>query len=100
MTQEEKKPVAEAAQADIVPANEIEIRDLIYTVRDAQVMLDSDLAMLYQVETDNLNKAAGRNAERFPEELRFKLTADEWAALLFQNGRAKPAGRVFLSRLN
>ncbi len=77
----------------IVPVNEPVIRDLIYTVRGMQVMLDSDLAMLYGVETGNLNKAASRNAERFPSEFRFKLTSDEWSALLFQIGRAKPEGR-------
>jgi ribosomal protein L22 len=43
-----------------------EIRNLIYTIRGKQVMLDSDLAALYQVETKNLNKAVKRNIERFP----------------------------------
>jgi len=70
-----------------------DIASLIYTVRGLQVMLDSDLAMLYGVETGNLNKAAGRNAERFPEDFRFKLTSDEWESLLFQIGRAKQEGR-------
>lgn len=99
MAKDEKDLSAEGMEAEentavaIVPANELVIRDLIYTVRGVQVMLDSDLAMLYQVETGNPNKAAGRNAERFPDEFRFKLTSDEWTALLFQNGRAKPDGR-------
>ncbi|WP_206214170.1 ORF6N domain-containing protein [Adlercreutzia sp. ZJ304] len=83
----------EDASVAIVPANEPAIRDLIYTVRGVQAMVDSDLATLYGVETGNLNKAAGRNAERFPSEFRFKLTSDEWASLLFQIGRAKPEGR-------
>jgi len=69
-----------------------DIASLIYTVRGQQVMLDSDLAMLYGVETGNLNKAAGRNAERFPEDFRFKLTSDEWESLLFQIGIAKGKG--------
>tara|TARA_R110002033_G_C3873923_1_gene237420 strand:- start:1824 stop:2000 length:177 start_codon:yes stop_codon:yes gene_type:complete len=43
-----------------------EIENQIYTVRDQQVMLDSDLAKIYQVETKNLNKAVKRNTERFP----------------------------------
>lgn len=77
----------------IVPANEPVIRNLIYAVRGTQVMLDSDLALLYEVETGNLNKAAGGNAERFPDELRFKLTSEERSDLLFQIGRAKPEGR-------
>ncbi len=42
-----------------------EIRNLIYTIRDKQVMLDSDLASLYQVETKNLNKAVKRNMKGF-----------------------------------
>ena len=83
----------EGAGVAIVPSGEPPIRDLIYTVRDTQVMLDSDLARLYGVETGNLNKSAGRNAERFPDEFRFKLTSDEWVTLLFQNGRAKSEGR-------
>lgn len=60
-----------------VPANKVAIRDLIYTVRDAQVMLDSDLAMLYEVETGALNRAAKRNEDRFPEDFRFRLTREE-----------------------
>lgn len=43
-----------------------EIRNLIYSIRGKQVMLDSNLASLYQVETKNLNKAVKRNIERFP----------------------------------
>lgn len=42
-----------------------EIKSLIYTIRDKQVMLDSDLAALYQVETKNLNKAVKGNIDRF-----------------------------------
>ena len=49
-------------------------------------MIDSDLAMLYQVETKNLNKAASRNADRFPEDFRFKLTKEEFDGLRFQIG--------------
>ncbi|WP_172135383.1 ORF6N domain-containing protein [Adlercreutzia sp. ZJ473] len=71
----------EDASVAIVPANEPAISDLVYTMRGVQVMLDGDLAMLYQVETGNLSKAAGRNAERFPSEVCFKLTSDEWADL-------------------
>lgn len=88
-----KLSVPGAGAASIVPADKVTIRDLIYTVRGMQVMLDSDLARLYGVETGNLNKAAGRNAARFPEEFRFKLTSEEWDVLLFQNGRAKSEKR-------
>ena len=61
----------------IVPANEPVIRDLIYTVRGTQVMLDSDLAMLYGVETRRINESVSRNKRRFPERFCFRLTREE-----------------------
>lgn len=57
-------------KSSIIPK---EIRNLIYTIRGKQVMLDSDLAALYQVETKNLNKAVKRNIERFPASFCFQL---------------------------
>ncbi|MGJ1204679.1 ORF6N domain-containing protein [Sphingobacterium lactis] len=63
-----------------------EIENLIYTIRGKQVMLDSDLAKLYQVETKNLNKAVKRNIERFPQSFCFKLTEEEAENLRFQIG--------------
>ena len=63
-----------------------DIGSLVYIIRGKQVMLDSDLAMLYQVETKNLNKAASRNEDRFPEDFRFKLTKEEFDGLRFQSG--------------
>ncbi|REC52161.1 MULTISPECIES: ORF6N domain-containing protein [Chryseobacterium] len=63
-----------------------EIRSLIYTIRGKQVMLDSDLAALYQVETKNLNKAVKRNIERFPVSFCFQLTEEEVENLRFQFG--------------
>ena len=62
------------------------IQSLIYEIRGFQVMLDSDLAKLYQIETKNLNKAAQRNVERFPEDFRFQLTDEETKFLRFQIG--------------
>ncbi|CAI9677742.1 ORF6N domain-containing protein [Elizabethkingia anophelis] len=64
----------------------MEIKNLIYTVRGKQVMLDSDLASLYQVETKNLNKAVKRNIERFPVSFCFQLTEKEVENLRFQIG--------------
>ncbi|GAE64114.1 ORF6N domain-containing protein [Chryseobacterium indologenes] len=63
-----------------------EIGSLIYTIRGKQVMLDSDLATLYQVETKNLNKAVKRNIERFPASFCFQLTEEEVENLRFQIG--------------
>ena len=53
------------------------ISRLIYTIRNQQVMLASDLAMLYQVETRVLNQAVKRNQKRFPERYCFQLTKEE-----------------------
>ncbi len=64
------------------PAEIIERR--IYIVRGKKVMLDSDLAELYQVETRALNQAVRRNLERFPEDFMFQLTAQEASVLRSQ----------------
>ncbi|PVH26867.1 ORF6N domain-containing protein [Sphingobacterium corticibacter] len=63
----------------IITSKEIESR--IYTLRGQQVMLDSDLAGIYQVETKVFNQAVKRNAERFPENFRFQLTQVEFEAV-------------------
>lgn len=63
-----------------------EIQNLIYTIRGRQVMLDSDLAILYGVETKNLNRAVKRNIERFPLSFCFQLTEDEAENLRCQIG--------------
>ena len=62
------------------------IKNLIYTIRGKQVMLDSDVAMLYHYETKNINKAMKRNIERFPEDFCFQLTEKEVKNLRFQFG--------------
>ena len=66
--------------------SQMEIKNLIYTIRGKQVMLDSDLASLYEVETKNLNKAVKRNIERFPASFCFQLTEEEVENLRFQIG--------------
>ncbi len=66
--------------------NTEEIKNLIYTIRGKEVMLDSDVAMLYHYETKNVNKAMKRNIERFPEDFCFQLTDDEFKNLRFQFG--------------
>jgi hypothetical protein len=75
------------------------IERVIFTVRGQRVMLDSDLAKVYGVTTFNLNKAVRRNADRFPDDFAFQITAQEVAKLIFQigisnsrrGGRRKPA---------
>lgn len=66
--------------------NSEEIKKLIYTIRGKQVMLDSDVAMLYHYETKNVNKAMKRNIERFPEDFCFQLTKQELNKMWFQIG--------------
>ena len=58
----------------------------IYQLRGQRVMVDADLAELYQVETGALTRAVKRNLERFPADFMFQLTADEWEALRCQTG--------------
>lgn len=65
--------------------NDIEIiQSKIYELRGYRVMLDFDLASLYQVETRVLNQAVKRNIERFPEDFMFQLTRGEWEILKSQ----------------
>ncbi|MEP6971093.1 MAG: ORF6N domain-containing protein [Betaproteobacteria bacterium] len=64
----------------------------ILVLREQRVMLDADLALLYEVQTKVLVQAVKRNAERFPADFMFRLTAQEWATLRSQtvtsnNGR-------------
>lgn len=61
-----------------------DIKGLIYTIRGKQVMLDSDVAMLYHYETKKLNQAVKRNIDRFPEKFCFQLTEDEFSNLRSQ----------------
>jgi hypothetical protein len=61
------------------------IQNSIYTIRGRQVMLDSDLAEIYGVETRVFNQAVKRNAQRFPPRFMFELTAEEWQNLKSQN---------------
>ena len=65
------------------------IQSKIYEIRSQKVMLDRDLAELYQVTTSNLNKAVKRNLKRFPPDFMFQLTEEEWEILRFQNGIIK-----------
>ena len=59
---------------------------LIYEVRGERLMLDSDLASIYGVETKALNRAVKRNRDRFPKDFMFQLSEDEWKNLRYQIG--------------
>ena len=64
-------------QLDIVKYEAEDIKNLIYTIRGKQVMLDSDVAMLYHYPTKRVNETVKRNKERFPENFCFQLTENE-----------------------
>ena len=72
--------------------NEI-ITNKIYFIREQKVMLDSDLALLYGVETRRLNEQIKRNSERFPDDFMFKLTTEEWQNLKSQFATSSWGGR-------
>ena len=82
-----KKSATDLEQQLPVPVELIERR--IYLIRGFKVMLDSDLAELYQVTTGNFNLAVRRNQKRFPEDFGFQLTKEETDSLLLQIARAK-----------
>ena len=65
--------------------DEQNIKNKIYTIRGVQVMLDRDLAKLYQVETRVLKQAVKRNMERFPKDFMFELTDEEIDSMVSQN---------------
>ena len=65
------------------------IQDIIYDIRGAKVMLDYDLASMYEVDVSQLKRQVRRNIDRFPEDFMFELTAEEVSALRCQNGILK-----------
>lgn len=68
------------------------IEQKIYLIRGQKVMLDKDLAVLYNVTTGNLNKAVTRNIDRFPGDFMFRLTKDELDKSIFHFGRSSWGG--------
>ena len=77
MAKKDTETKLEITTCDIKGIDRINIESLIRIVRGQQVMLDSDLAMLYGVETKRLNEQVKRNLNRFPEDFMFQLTQDE-----------------------
>ena len=69
-------PISE--EINVVKYEEENIKNLIYTIRGKQVMLDSDVAMLYRCETKYVNRVVKRNIERFPAEFCFQITKKEF----------------------
>ena len=77
MAKKETNTKLEITICDTKGIDIINIESLIRVIRGQQVMLDSDLAMLYGVETRTLNQAVKRNIKRFPEDFMFQLTQEE-----------------------
>ena len=77
MAKKETNTKLEITNCDIKGIDRINIESLIRVIRGQQVMLDSDLAMLYGVETKALNQAVKRNINRFPEDFMFQLSKEE-----------------------
>ena len=69
---------------NLVKYETIDIKNLIYCIRGKQVMLDSDVAMLYHYQTKRINETVNGNKERFPENFCFQLTEDEFSCLKSQ----------------
>ena len=87
-----EKAKVENSNNELIPVaiESKDIESLVYVIRGKQVILDSDLAMLYQVETGAMNRAVKRNQKRFPEDFCFQLTEEEY--LRCQNGISKDDG--------
>lgn len=69
-----------------IPEGDVDVQRRIRTVRGVQVMLDRDLALLYEVETGQLNRHVKRNMDRFPSDFMFQLTKDDVENLKCQFG--------------
>jgi len=72
------------------------IQNLVYEVRGKNIMLDFDLADMYQVETKSLNLSVKRNIKRFPPDFMFQLSLEEWNSLRLQIETSKRGGRRYL----
>ena len=86
----------QSLEAQIPHPKQQDIENLIYVVRNRQVMFDRDLAKLYQVETGQLNRQVKRNIERFPSDFMFQLTKEELEILKCQNGITSWGGDRYL----
>lgn len=85
--------------SSVIVSDVVDIRNMIYTFRGKQVMVDSDLAALYKVETKVFNQAVKRNLNRFPESFRFQLNEEEFKNLRSQfatSSSNKHGGRRYL----
>jgi len=86
---------AKPAAISLIPEK---IEPLVIYLRREKVLLDSDLAELYGVETKRINEAIKRNRERFPDDFMFQLSEEEWENLKSQNVTSKERGKSLRSQ--
>jgi len=89
---ESTQPQLEVTNCDLPVLTSEGIQSSIHIIRGEQVILDRDLARLYQVDTSQLNRQVKRNIERFPEDFMFQLTKEEFSDLKCQNGTSSWGG--------
>lgn len=87
------KPVTTRDQFDLALYSQEDIQSHIYTIRGQHVMLDSDIARLYGMETKRINEQVRRNPIKFPERYVFQLTAEEVESMRLQNATSNPLSR-------
>ncbi|MDD5057700.1 MAG: ORF6N domain-containing protein [Sideroxydans sp.] len=92
-----EQPAPTPAASRNPPASVAQIESKMFMIRGQKVMLDEDLAALYEVETKALNRAVKRNLERFPADFMFQLSAEEFATLRFQNGTSNLRSQIVTS---
>jgi len=74
----------------------VAVQNKIYNIRGKQVMLDFDLAEMYQIETKRLTEQTKRNIKRFPNDFMFQINNEEWESLRSQIATSKRGGRRYL----
>lgn len=85
----EKRLSQDAFVVQNLHLKQINIEDIIYVVRGQKVMIDSDLAMLYEEETKYLKRSVRNHIKRFPDDFMFELTKEEYASLRCKNSTIK-----------
>ena len=85
-----EKKIIKKDKSTLISVHDVE--KLIVTIRGIQVLIDRDLASLYQVEVKQMNRQVKRNIERFPEDFMFQLTKEEYNSLKCQNGTSNERG--------
>lgn len=84
-----------AKKNELIPASKVQVEAVrrIFTARGQRVVLDSDLAEFYGVETENITRQVSRNPTRFPKDFCFRLTRAEWNLIRQNGGSSSHGGR-------